>query len=283
MPAKTQVHAGGGVEAPVSSTPCQPELWSIACRDKHHAVPPSTLSSPPTIPMTSRFDVLSKEDFPPLGENAQQQQAVKPSSIHRKLLKEAVAQRSSGSNTNPVTTGPSAAGKRCFSGLQSTLEPSSPSPTQKCVHEGLAQSPAFSRALHGGLLHLKAILDDSVVAHVGSNDLHLQQSEKLRNDFIQLIDSILDVGKQCVISGPFPSPRFGDVKFSRSQQLHIWLKDYCCNRGIPYVDNFTTFYTRTDLFKHDRLHPNYTRSRLLSLNIDLTLHSCKAFSASTIP
>ncbi|XP_051811898.1 protein capicua homolog [Acanthochromis polyacanthus] len=53
VPAVAQVYAGGKVEAPVSSTPCQPELWSVACRDKHHAVPPSPPSSPPAIPLTN--------------------------------------------------------------------------------------------------------------------------------------------------------------------------------------------------------------------------------------
>ncbi|CAJ1069767.1 uncharacterized protein LOC121645396 isoform X1 [Xyrichtys novacula] len=117
----------------------------------------------------------------------------------------------------------------------------------------------------------------TVVIHAGSNDLKLEQSEKLKVDFISLIDSVLNSNKQCVISSPIPSSPFGDVKYSRLRQLHIWLKDYCCNRRIPYVDNFTTFFKRPDLFKHDRLHLNYTGSRLLSTNIDLTLHSCKAF------
>lgn len=117
----------------------------------------------------------------------------------------------------------------------------------------------------------------TVVINACSNDLKLELSEKLKVDFISLIDSVLNSNKQCVISGPIPSPRFGDVKYSRLRQLHIWLKDYCCNRGIPYVDNFTTFFKRPDLFKHDRLHLNYSGSRLLSTNIELTLHSCKAF------
>lgn len=35
---------------------------------------------------------------------------------------------------------------------------------------------------------------------------------------------------------------------SRPRQLHIWLKSYCCTRSILYVDNFTTFHNKTDLF-----------------------------------
>lgn len=117
----------------------------------------------------------------------------------------------------------------------------------------------------------------TVMVDVGSNDLKQQMSEKLKVDFVSLIDSVLNTNKQCIISGPLPSPHFGDVKFSRLRQLHIWFKGYCCSRGIPYVDNFTTFYNRAELFKHDRLHPNNTGSHLLSTNIELTLCSCKAF------
>ena len=119
----------------------------------------------------------------------------------------------------------------------------------------------------------------TVVAHLGGiNDLRLQQSTKLRGDCIHLIDNILHMNKQCIISGPLPPPTFGDFNSSRLQQLHVWLKGYCNNTGIPYVDNFTTFLNRPDLFKRDRLHLNLAGARLLSRNIELTLHSCKTFS-----
>ncbi|CAJ1057431.1 uncharacterized protein LOC121521383 [Xyrichtys novacula] len=140
---------------------CLPvEEWRL--RDQHHAVPPSTLSSPPTIPLTNRFDVLSKKDFPPLGKNAQQQQAAKPSSVHHKLLKEAVARRSSGGNTNPVTTGPSVAGEGASLDYRAPrCHPWShpvPIPLRSVSMRAWPRSPPFSRALDRGLPHLKAIL-----------------------------------------------------------------------------------------------------------------------------
>lgn len=88
VPAELQVFAGGEVEAPVSSTPCQTELWSVARRDKYRAVPPSLPSSQTAVPLSNRFDVLNKKDFPPLGKHAPRQPA-KPSSARRKLLKQA--------------------------------------------------------------------------------------------------------------------------------------------------------------------------------------------------
>uniref|UniRef100_A0A3P9HW64 SGNH hydrolase-type esterase domain-containing protein n=1 Tax=Oryzias latipes TaxID=8090 RepID=A0A3P9HW64_ORYLA len=62
----------------------------------------------------------------------------------------------------------------------------------------------------------------TIIVHAGVNDLKFQQSETLKKDFITLIHSIKQLDKQCIISGPLPSPRFGDIKFSRLRQLHIW-------------------------------------------------------------
>ncbi|KAJ0056059.1 hypothetical protein NL108_018336 [Boleophthalmus pectinirostris] len=111
----------------------------------------------------------------------------------------------------------------------------------------------------------------AVVIHIGTNDLKLQQSEILKDNFKILITTIHSLDKQCIISGPFVPPRFGDEKFSRLRALHIWLKRYCRDNKIPYVDNFITFFKRPELFKKDRLHPNIPGSRLLSYNIELTL------------
>uniref|UniRef100_A0A8C7ZHE4 SGNH hydrolase-type esterase domain-containing protein n=1 Tax=Oryzias sinensis TaxID=183150 RepID=A0A8C7ZHE4_9TELE len=118
----------------------------------------------------------------------------------------------------------------------------------------------------------------TIIVHAGVNDLKFQQSETLKKDFITLIHSIKQLDKQCIISGPLPSPRFGDIKFSRLRQLHIWLKGHCLSNNIPYVDNFTTFFNRPNLFKPDGIHPNQTGSQLLSMNIELTLRSAKLLS-----
>ena len=113
----------------------------------------------------------------------------------------------------------------------------------------------------------------SLIIHVGTNDIKLQQSERLKEDFKALISTAQETGRSCIISGPFSSPRYGDGKFSRIRQLHIWLKGYCCQHNIPFVDNFTTFLYRPDLFAMDGLHPSWSGARLLSMNMDLALRS----------
>lgn len=117
----------------------------------------------------------------------------------------------------------------------------------------------------------------TVVLHAGTNDLKLEQSVKLEEDFVSLISSVKGKNKHCIVSGPFSPPRFGNMKYSRLRSLHIFLKKYCMDNQIPYVDNFLLFRC-PDLFKKDNLHPNAFGSKLLSNNIELTLESayCKS-------
>ncbi|KAM9835534.1 uncharacterized protein ACBT44_018357 isoform 1-T3 [Syngnathus typhle] len=139
---------------------------------------------------------------------------------------------------------------------------------------------ALVREVDDVMLHLLAQCQSvaAVVVHVGTWDHKLMQSEKLKDDYISLISTIQDSKKRAIVSGPFVPPYFGDVNFSRVRQLHIWLKRYCMSKSIPYVDNFTTFLNRPYLFKADFFLPNHIGSHLLSINIELTLLSCDAFS-----
>lgn len=99
----------------------------------------------------------------------------------------------------------------------------------------------------------------TVILHVGSKDIKTQQSEKLKKDFMSLIDTLLDSRAQCVISGAMSSPCWGDVKFSCVLNLHIWLKGYCRSLGIPIVDNFTTTLKSIVVkYAFDGLYPNWT-------------------------
>ena len=90
--------------------------------------------------------------------------------------------------------------------------------------------------------------------------------ELLKVDFNALINNLLDSYKHCITSGPLPSPRLGNVKFSRVRLLHIWLMGHCCALGVPYVDKFTAFWNRPTLFRHNGVHPNRFESHLMALN-----------------
>ncbi|KAL7370818.1 hypothetical protein ABVT39_012048 [Epinephelus coioides] len=135
-------------------------------------------------------------------------------------------------------------------------------------HPGARVNEVASSALQ---LTARHNLASTLVLETGINDLRNQQSEVLKQDFISLVDRLLDTGKQLIISGPLPPPRYGDVTTSRLCQLHLWLKGYCLSKSIPFVDNFIAFLNKPHLFKRDGLHPNQEGSRLLSVNTDLTV------------
>ena len=138
-------------------------------------------------------------------------------------------------------------------------------------HPGASVNNIITAALHLSAQYRSASV---LVLEAGVNDIKIQQSEALKEDFTRLVDTLLDTGKQLILSGPLPSPCFGDVKYSRLRQLHTWLKGFCMSKSIPFVDNFTTFSNRPHFFRSDGLHPNLEGSRLLASNIELTLRSC---------
>ena len=138
-------------------------------------------------------------------------------------------------------------------------------------HPGSRVTEITSSALQLSAQHNSA---STLVLEAGINDLKNHQSEVLKQDFVSLVDRLLDTGKRLIISGPLPPPRYGDVTTSRLRQLHLWLKGYCLGKSIPFVDNFAAFLNRPHLFKRDGLHPNQEGSRLLSVNINLTIRSC---------
>lgn len=55
----------------------------------------------------------------------------------------------------------------------------------------------------------------TVVMHVGTSDLKIKMSVKHKEDFVCLMDSVLNPGKNCSFS-----------RFSQLRQLHSWLKGY---------------------------------------------------------
>ena len=118
--------------------------------------------------------------------------------------------------------------------------------------------------------------------HAGANDLRFRQPERLKDDFRSLIRTIRAIDNppiQPIISGPFISPRYNYKQFSQMRDLHIWLKGYCCNHSIPYVDNYSLFTGRDDAFDWDGrlggdgLHLNRVGARLLSRSIALAAQS----------
>ena len=114
---------------------------------------------------------------------------------------------------------------------------------------------------------------ESLVVHVGVNDTKAGTSELIKEDFKRLLDTLWETGKTIAISGPLPCLNRGDMKYSRLRQLHSWLKECCWFWNIPYINNFTLFSNRHDLFNRDGVHLNRLGAKLLSVNISDTVRT----------
>ncbi|KAL0198137.1 hypothetical protein M9458_006677, partial [Cirrhinus mrigala] len=109
-----------------------------------------------------------------------------------------------------------------------------------------------------------------IIIHVGKNDIRKEQSELLKKDFSELIETLRRLEVQPFISGPLPAS--GTNMFSRLLGLNTWLQRTCSLKGVNFIDNFNLFWGHRQLFKLDGLHPNKLGARVLKDNICFSLH-----------
>ncbi|KAK0155797.1 hypothetical protein N1851_001700 [Merluccius polli] len=107
----------------------------------------------------------------------------------------------------------------------------------------------------------------SLVIHTGALDVVKQQSEVLKQDFNDLLNTVRCLNTEVFISGPLPTVRRGDERFSRLLMLNRWLKDTCAAHSVNFIDNFNIFWERRHLFEADGFCLNKSGVQLLSYNI----------------
>uniref|UniRef100_A0A8C5CKM3 SGNH hydrolase-type esterase domain-containing protein n=1 Tax=Gadus morhua TaxID=8049 RepID=A0A8C5CKM3_GADMO len=123
----------------------------------------------------------------------------------------------------------------------------------------------------------KVILENpkisQIIVHAGFNDVQREQSELLKRDYTDLLDTLDKTHIKSSISGPIPTVDRGINRFSRLLALNTWLSRVCNERGRDFIDNFNLFWRRKYLFRADGLHPNRLGSKLLRDNLLLSLHA----------
>ncbi|CAJ1066286.1 hypothetical protein LDENG_00238990 [Xyrichtys novacula] len=108
----------------------------------------------------------------------------------------------------------------------------------------------------------------TVIIQAGTNDIHKQQSELLKHDFVHLITTLQRAVNQVHISGPIPSVSRGCGCFSRLLALHTWLSSTCAADSVNYyIDNFNIIWNRRELFRGDGVHPNWQGAKMLAGNL----------------
>lgn len=108
---------------------------------------------------------------------------------------------------------------------------------------------------------------ETLVLHIGTNDIRKRQSELLKSDFECLFVLLKHLHYSVHISGPTPTFNRGYGRFSRLLSLNTWLSSACCTYKMHFIDNFNLFWQRYDLYRADGLHLNSAGARRLSDNI----------------
>uniref|UniRef100_A0A3Q2EBE6 SGNH hydrolase-type esterase domain-containing protein n=1 Tax=Cyprinodon variegatus TaxID=28743 RepID=A0A3Q2EBE6_CYPVA len=96
----------------------------------------------------------------------------------------------------------------------------------------------------------------NIVLHTGLNDVSKQQSEALNRDFTELIKTVRSLDAAVFISGPVPTIRGGDLRFSRLLALNDWLLSACANNNLHFINNFRIFWEQRHLFRANDLNLN---------------------------
>ncbi|CAJ1078495.1 hypothetical protein D4764_12G0010930 [Xyrichtys novacula] len=109
------------------------------------------------------------------------------------------------------------------------------------------------------------------VLHLGFNDTSSRQSEVTKDYFKKLFKVLTDCGKSVFISGPLPSFDRGMGRFSRLLSLNTWLHS-ACPCGFRFIDNFNLFWNRSPFYRADGVHPSRLGSRVLGDNIRHAVH-----------
>lgn len=108
---------------------------------------------------------------------------------------------------------------------------------------------------------------NTVIVHVGTNDVMARSSIKLQTELESLCLAIERLGKRCVMSGPIPLISWKHERFSRLYSLHNFLKNLCYATGQGFISNFDIFWTNAKLYRSDGLHPNKKGTQELTKNV----------------
>uniref|UniRef100_A0A3B5LSR0 SGNH hydrolase-type esterase domain-containing protein n=1 Tax=Xiphophorus couchianus TaxID=32473 RepID=A0A3B5LSR0_9TELE len=83
---------------------------------------------------------------------------------------------------------------------------------------------------------------ESLVVHVGANDVAKQKSEILKKDFNILLNTMGKLKMKVFLSGPIPSPQWGDEKHSRLDMINKWLIKTCSASSVTFIDNLWIYW-----------------------------------------
>uniref|UniRef100_A0A3B5LK69 SGNH hydrolase-type esterase domain-containing protein n=1 Tax=Xiphophorus couchianus TaxID=32473 RepID=A0A3B5LK69_9TELE len=105
---------------------------------------------------------------------------------------------------------------------------------------------------------------ESLVVHVGANDVAKQKSEILKKDFNILLKTLRMLKMKLFLSGPIPSPQWGDGKHSRLDMINKWLIKSCSASSVTFIHNLWIYWQRFHLFGRSGRNLNKHGIKLLT-------------------
>uniref|UniRef100_A0A3B5RAU1 SGNH hydrolase-type esterase domain-containing protein n=1 Tax=Xiphophorus maculatus TaxID=8083 RepID=A0A3B5RAU1_XIPMA len=108
---------------------------------------------------------------------------------------------------------------------------------------------------------------ESLVVHVGANDVAKQKSEILKKDFNILLNTMGRLKMKLFLSGPIPSPQWGNEKHSRLDMINKWLIKTCSASSVTFIDNLWIYWQRFHLFGRSGRNLNKHGIKLLTANL----------------
>lgn len=104
-----------------------------------------------------------------------------------------------------------------------------------------------------------------IIVHVGTNDVHMRQSEITKCNIASAYKQAQEMCDEVIFSGPLPVRRNNEI-YSRLISFNIWLSNWCKAHNLCFVDNWPSFFRQHGLLKRDEIHPSQTGACLLSRN-----------------
>ena len=117
------------------------------------------------------------------------------------------------------------------------------------------------------LLKSRHKLAKTILLQVGNNDIYNRLTEEVKTDFKLLSEDLCTSGRRLVISGPVPPCQLNGEQFTRTLQLHEWLKDWAKTEQHYFINNFDLFWQKKHLFTRNGKVLNDLGSMVLTYNI----------------
>ena len=107
-------------------------------------------------------------------------------------------------------------------------------------------------------------MNPDVVVHVGTNDVGRMSEGVLLREFRELGVKLKGRTSRVTISGLLPVPRASEAKNRMIMHINTRLRAWCRTEGFRFLDNWTLFQGRWDLFRRDGLHLNWRGTNILA-------------------